>query len=165
MITRQKRFSRLFKQRRSRRFSLPGGDTGQALVELALTVPLLVTILIGAAEFARVAHAAIEVANAAKAGAQYAAYSRANAATSNQAQIKSAATNEASDITLGTPVITYACGCSNGNACSSGNCATGNVEQTVTVTTQATIDPLIHLPGLPRTYTLHGSASQKVTNQ
>jgi Flp pilus assembly protein TadG len=163
MIARRKHFSRLFKRRGSRRFSLPGADAGQALVELALTVPLLVTILIGAAEFALVTHAAIEVANAAKAGAQYAAYSRANAV--NQTQVRSAAASEASDITLGTPVITYACSCSNGTACSSGNCATGNVEQTVTVTTQTTFDPLIHVPGLPQTYTLHGSASQKVVNQ
>jgi Flp pilus assembly protein TadG len=57
MIARRKYFSRLFKQRRSRRFSLRGGDAGQALVELALTVPLLVSILIGAAEFARVSRA------------------------------------------------------------------------------------------------------------
>ena len=165
MITERKYLSGRSKRHRSRMFSRLGGDGGQALVELALTVPLLVTILIGAAEFARVAHAAIEVTNAAKAGAQYASHSRANAATSNQAQIRSAATNEASDITLGTPGITYTCSCSNGTACSSGNCATGHVEQTVTVTTQTTFDPLIHLPGLPQTYTLHGSASQKVVDQ
>jgi Flp pilus assembly protein TadG len=63
--TRQRR--RFFQQRRLRRASVTE-DAGQALLELALTVPLLVLILLGAAEFSRLAYAAVEVANAAKAG-------------------------------------------------------------------------------------------------
>lgn len=141
----------------------PAADSGQALVELALSMPLLVVILLGAAEFGRLAYAAIQVANAAKAGVQYAAHSRANAV--NLTSIRSAATTEASDVTLATPGVTYTCLCSNGTSCSAGTCSTGNVEQVVTVTTQATFDPLIHVPGLPTSYTIHGSASQKVTNQ
>jgi Flp pilus assembly protein TadG len=158
--TRQRR--RFFQQRRLRRASVTE-DAGQALLELALTVPLLVLILLGAAEFSRLAYAAVEVANAAKAGVQYAAYSRANAVSVSS--IRTAATNEAPDVTLATPAVAYACSCSNGTACSAGNCSTGSVEQTVTVTTQATFDPLIHVPGLPATYILHSSASQKVINQ
>ncbi len=143
-------------------------DAGQALVELALTMPILLLILVGAAELSRVAYAAIEVANAAKAGVQYASYSRANAV--NTAGIQAAAVNESPDITLTTtPSVGYACSCSNGTAttCSSGltTCSTSSVEQTVTVTTQTDFDPLFHLPGLPTTYNLHGSASQKVINQ
>jgi putative Flp pilus-assembly TadE/G-like protein len=34
------------------------------------------------------------------------------------------------------------------------------IEQTLTVNTQVTIDPLIHLPGLPDTHTLKGQAIQ-----
>jgi len=47
------------------------GDTGQGLIELALTLPFLMFILLGAAEFARFGWAAIETANAARAGVQY----------------------------------------------------------------------------------------------
>lgn len=43
-----------------------GNEAGQALVELALAVPLLFMLLIGAVEFARVVYAAIEVSNAAR---------------------------------------------------------------------------------------------------
>jgi Flp pilus assembly protein TadG len=140
-------------------------DVGQSLVELALAMPLLILMLVGAAEFARVSFAAIEVENAAKAGVQYAAYSRANAV--NLSAIQAAATNEAPNITLGTTTVASACICSGGAAstCASTDCPTSNIEQIVTVTTQGTFDPLVHLPGLPTTFALHGVASQKVINQ
>ena len=49
------------------------GDGGQALVETAMTLPLLALMLLGAFEFSRVAYSAIEVTNAARAAAQYGA--------------------------------------------------------------------------------------------
>ncbi len=48
-----------------------GGDRGQSLIELALTLPLFILILVGATEFGRFAWATIEASNAARAGAQY----------------------------------------------------------------------------------------------
>src|SRR5690349_10309874 len=108
MFIRTRQRLRILQQRRLRRASV-AGDAGQALVELALTVPLLVLILLGAAEFSRLAYAAVEVANAAKAGVQYAAYSRANAASASS--IRTAAANEAPDVTLATPGVAYACSC------------------------------------------------------
>ena len=48
-------------------------EDGQSLVELALTVPILLLLLLGAAELARVAYAAIEVSNAAEAAVRYGA--------------------------------------------------------------------------------------------
>ena len=54
---------------------LRSGEEGSALVELALSVPMLLIMLLGAAEFARVAYASIEVANAAHSAAMYAASS------------------------------------------------------------------------------------------
>src|SRR3569833_2802385 len=48
-------------------------EGGQALVETALTLPMLALMLLGAFEFSRVAYAAIEVTNAARAAAQYGA--------------------------------------------------------------------------------------------
>ena len=142
-------------------------ESGQALVELALTLPLLVLVLMGAAELARVAYVSIEVTDAAKAAVQNGGYSRSNAGTGNVARVKAAAAAGAPDITLGTTNVTTSCICSDGTAsdCSAGSCAGSNVEQRITVTTQTTFDPLIHLPGLPNTFTLHGQATQKVINQ
>lgn len=48
-------------------------EDGQSLVELALTIPLLVLMLMGMAELGQICYGAINVSNAAKAAAQYAA--------------------------------------------------------------------------------------------
>ena len=73
--------TKMFKCRRSSS-ALRCGEEGSALIELALSLPLLSIILLGAAEFARLAYASIEVANAAHAGAMYASYSLAASADS-----------------------------------------------------------------------------------
>jgi Flp pilus assembly protein TadG len=99
-------------------------EGGGALVETALTLPLLVMMIAGAAEFSRVAYASLEVVSAAKAGVSYGAQTGGTTGALNQA------------------------------------CSNSHLEQTLTVVTQATIDPLIHLPGLPTTYTINGQASQ-----
>jgi Flp pilus assembly protein TadG len=137
------------------------GEAGQALVETALLLPLLITVLIGAAEMARVAYAAIEVANAARAGAQYGAQSGFTAADTTG--IATAASNDAYNLNGVTTTSSYTCVCSDGTAstCQPTDCTNTQIEQTLTVNTQVTIDPLIHLPGLPTTYTLKGKAIQK----
>ena len=134
---------------------------GQALVETALVLPILVTILIGAAEMARVAYAAIEVANAAHAGAQYGAQNGYTA--SETTGIATAASNDAANLTGMTTTSSYSCVCSDGTAstCQTSDCSSSHIEETLTVNTSVTYDPVIHLPGIPKTYTLKGQAIQK----
>jgi Flp pilus assembly protein TadG len=136
------------------------GETGQSLVETALVLPLLVTILLGGAEVAQVAYAAIEVANAARAGAQYGAQNGGTA--SDTAGIATAAANDAANLNL-TTTSSYSCVCSNGSAstCANTDCANSHIEEILTVNTQATVNPMFHIPGLPTTYTLKGQAIQK----
>ena len=136
-------------------------DAGQALVESALVAPLLIALLIGAAELARFAYGAIEVANAARAGAQYGAQSGYTA--SDTAGIVNAAANDASNLTGLTTTSSYTCACSDGSAstCAQTDCASSHIEQTLTVNTQATITPVVHIPELPRSYTLKGKAVQQ----
>lgn len=137
-------------------------DRGGAVVELALTVPLLALMLVGAAEFARLEYAGVEVSNAAMAGVQYGSQNAATAADTTG--IGTAAQNDAPNITLGTTTATKSCICSDGSAstCQRTDCSSSNIETVLTVETQGTFDPLIHLPGLPTTYTLHGEAIQEV---
>jgi Flp pilus assembly protein TadG len=146
-----------------RRSSAPGrdGECGQALVETALIFPLLIAILLGAAELARVAFAAIEVANAARAGAQYGAQNGFTA--SDTSGIATAASSDAANLTGLTTTSSYTCVCSDGTSstCLTSDCASSHIEQTLTVNTTLTFDPVIHLPGLPKTYTLTGQAIQK----
>lgn len=137
------------------------GEAGQALLETALVFPLLITLLVGTAEMARVAYAAIEVANAARAGAQYGAQSGYTA--NDTTGITTAAANDAANLTGLTTTTSYSCVCSDGSAstCQPTDCTNSMIEQTLTVNTQVTFDPVIHLPGLPTTYTLKGQAIQK----
>ena len=137
-------------------------EKGGSLIELALAVPILVLILLGTAEFARVEYAGIEVSNAAMAGVQYGAQDAKMAA--DITGIQTAASNDASNITLGTTNVSTSCICSDGSAstCLPTDCSGSNIETILTVQTQTTFDPLIHLPGLPTTFTLTGQAVQKV---
>lgn len=148
-------------------------EDGQAMIETVLSLPLLMLLLVGAAELARVAYAAIELTNAARAGAQYGATSPTY--ENDKSGITTAAENEANDIyklntsafTV-TPSISYIC--SDGSAPTGTPLAcTGNnvVENILTVTTSATFDPLFYAPvfGTNHTFTITGMAVQKVLIQ
>ncbi|WP_348262788.1 TadE/TadG family type IV pilus assembly protein [Telmatobacter sp. DSM 110680] len=136
-------------------------ESGSALVETALTFPVLVMLIAGATEFSRVAYASLEVVSAAKAGVSYGAQT--GATTTDLNGITYAAQHDAGNVTsiqVLSANSTYVC--SDGSASTGANtdCSTSHMEQTLTVTTQATIDPIIHIPGLPTTYTINGQASQ-----
>ena len=147
-------------------------EEGSALVELALSLPMLCIMLLGAAEFARLAYASIEVSNAAHAAAVYAASS--SDAVSDTAGIKKAAGTDApnlagsSALTVNDP--TTSCQCSDGTsvACTDNVTCPGSnlpIITTVTVTTQSTFSPMISLPGWKQlTFTLQGKSSQVVSN-
>ena len=148
-------------QRRAAAIPFASDEAGQSLVEAALSISLLIGIVVGAAEMARVAYAAIEVANAAHAGAQYGAQSGYTA--SDTTGIATAASREAANLTTLTTTSSYACSCSDGSSstCANTDCASSHLVQTLTVNTQVTINPVIHIPGLPTTYTLKGKAVQR----
>jgi Flp pilus assembly protein TadG len=145
-------------------------DTGQSFVEIALTLPVMVALLLGAAEFASVAYVAIEVSNAAKAAVAYGAQSPTT--VSDTTGIQNAAILDASNITLTSSNVTVSTAgvCSSGAACTGANstctntdCQTNagdHIETILTVGTTYTFTPAIHIPGLPTSYTLRGHATQ-----
>jgi Flp pilus assembly protein TadG len=151
-------------------------DIGQSFVELALVLPIFVLLLVGAAEFGRLAYFGIEVSNAARAGVAYGAQNHITASDNPGMQL--AATNDGSNVIGlaascgGTSVnglcatSSHFCSCSGAgtSTCSSGDCTgTGNrILEFVQVNTTAVVDPLIYLPGLPRSYTLNGQAVMRV---
>lgn len=152
---------------------------GSAIVELALTTPLFMLLIMGAAELGRVAYYAIEVESAARAGASYGSVNIGNA-TNNSSTVKQAAMNDAPDLTnmtvkAGTACVcetyTYATGAttyspsSGTTSCSSSTAQSCTEDDTtavqnnityVTVSTGVALDPMIHVPGLPNTYNLSG---------
>lgn len=146
------------------------GDRGQALVETAVSVPLLLLILIGATEFARATYAAIEVSNSARAAAQYAAMNGGatadasgiqNAAQGDSPNLLSAVTaNVTSDTCVCSGAETTVVSCNpSANLCGAG----GHVMETVTVTTQATFSPLMSWgSSAAPSFTLNGYAQEMV---
>jgi Flp pilus assembly protein TadG len=148
-------------------------EQGQSFVELALTLPVLTVILLGAAEFGRLAYAAIEVSNAARSGVAYGAQTLSTAADTTGMQ--TAATNDGSDISSWASVGLSAtafqtCKCSDGSATTCATALTTCVSPAhvllyVQVNTQATVDPLFYVYGLPRSYALKGQAIMRVSQQ
>jgi Flp pilus assembly protein TadG len=165
-------------------------NCGAALVELALTTPLFVLLLMGAVEMGRLAYFSIEVANAARAGASFGAVNRGNAV--EFANIQNAARNDAPDLSnlVATPGYSCVCetidnstkpamtsfnpsitsspattSCNSAviNACTvSSGTSTQKVIYFVSVSTQADVDPIVHVPGLPTVYTLRGFSALRV---
>ncbi len=150
-----------------------GSESGQALVELALAMPLLIVLLFGAAELGLVEFQAIELSRfgEGRGGVQYGAQTPITAADTNGMLV--AAEQDAYDLYSASGTTNFAaavsssCMCSNGSAaasCTIASCPTSQLEQVLTVQTSATFAPLVHLPSLPAQFTLHGYATQRVLN-
>jgi Flp pilus assembly protein TadG len=137
-------------------------DSGQALIEAALGMSVCVTLLLGAAELGRVSYAAIEVANAAHAGVAYGCLSHTDASDNSGMQL--AATQEAPDVSGISATASHFCKCSDGTAstCAVSDCSLSRIVEYVQVTTSATYDPKIYVPGMPHSYALNGNAVMRV---
>jgi Flp pilus assembly protein TadG len=149
---------------RLRRWGAMGGENGGALIETAFAVPLLLLLLLGAAEFGMADYESIEVANAARAGAQYGA--QGPETVGDLTGIRNAASLDAGNITLGltTSALSYICSDTSNPTGTPLSCASGATMETIlTVKTQAAFNPVIHVPGFGGSIALHGSASEKVS--
>lgn len=153
----------------SRIAKILGNESAQALVETSVSTSFLVALMLGAADLARTCYAAIEVSNAAKAAVQYGAQNTASAA--NTSAIQAAASSDAANLTNLTTTVTTTGACSDGTACSgtggscvATDCSSSHIETILTVNTSTNFDPLVHIPGFPKTFNLKGSAVQKVLN-
>ena len=128
-------------------------EDAQSLVELALVVPLFILILLGSAEIAQFAWAAVLTSNAARAGASFGAYSptyAANATGGIQAAAAADGVNLTALTTTPSPAVT--CVCSNGNTIPPGQCSNAlsycaspaTITNYVTVNTTSTISIFGH---------------------
>lgn len=155
----------------------PSDESGQSMLELALSLPVFVLLILGTAEIANIAWASVQLNNAAHAAAQYASQSRFNASTGNISNIELAAQNEAPKLTITFPTApAQTCSCIDANTgapVTGADCTTTDpnangcaspdiILDSITVVAQAVVTPLIHYPGLPATYTLHAQATMGV---
>jgi Flp pilus assembly protein TadG len=149
-------------------------ESGNALVELAISLPLFLVLILGTAEIANLAWASVQINNAARAGAAYASLSRINAA--DGANIQLAAQNEAPQLlrTTGAFVLsTPNCSCVDSSGSSTTiNCdpsaltscpSPSTIQVNIQVITQAPVTTFVHYPGLPATYIVRAQATTGVS--
>lgn len=136
-------------------------DTGSATVEFALLLPMMLLLVLGVVDFARLFYAAITVASAARAGVQYGAQDTTTAR--NTAQMQTAALNDATDITGVTATAEFYCECSNGTRvdCVSGTCSGASPPVYVSVTVAKTFTTLVDYPGIPHNTVLLRTARMR----
>jgi Flp pilus assembly protein TadG len=153
-------------------------QSGQALVELALVLPILLILALGVIELGRYAYIAILVGNAAHAGAVYGSQNTGD--SSDTTGIQNAAyydfaggngsTNNAngqlnSSLTVNSSV---SCGCDSGGAvtnfdcANTPSCATGHWVITVSVTAFGTFNSLFNYPGIPSSVTVSRTSTMRV---
>jgi Flp pilus assembly protein TadG len=149
-ITRLTR-SRIFTDRR-----------GQSSVELALSIPLLIVLLLASVEFGQIFYTQICVTNAARAGVQYGAQNITTAGDTSAAV--QAALADAPNVTGLTATASHFCQCANGAAstCLATDCSGSHRLLYVQVNTSAPYTPMMSYPGLPGSLTLTGEATMRV---
>jgi len=147
-------------------------ETGGALVEMALCIPLLgAPVLIGTAETGMAIYDSIEVSNAAHAGTAYGMMSSTYAASS--AGMIAAAREEAPDLgsaLIATPTTYYACSQSIAGAqytsqSAANSACTGTSNHSlefVQVITTATVPIPFRVPGLPTSFFLTATSVMEV---
>ena len=137
-------------------------NSGQSLVETALAVSLCGILMLGAAEFGRLAYAGIEISDSARAGVEYGSQSHAMAQDNTNMQI--AASQDAPDIPNLTLTASHFCQCADGTSsvCATTDCAGSRIIEYVQVVTTGSVNPLIYVPGLPKSYSLQGKAVMRV---
>jgi Flp pilus assembly protein TadG len=145
-------------------------EGGGAIVELALALPLLVAVMAGTVDFARVYYASIALTNAARAGAQFGSYSLSR--SGNFAGMQTAATSSIVPNTGVTASASRTCNCATNAgvfgsavACTT-TCPTGqHLVVTVTVTATRTFTTVMSgIPGIPNSVNLSRSATLRVVN-
>jgi len=137
-------------------------EAGQSLVEVAISLPLLLLLLLGAMEFGQLYYVAIEVTNAAHAGAQYGAQNKITA--SDNAGMQSLALADGVNVSGLSATTSHYCSCSNGlsSTCQPTDCTGALILEYVEVDTSATTTPRVHFPGSPTTFTTKGKAILRV---
>jgi YD repeat-containing protein len=160
-------------------------QSGQALLELAFMLPILLVLLLGVIEIGRYAYISILIQNAAQAGAFYGAqgngFSTDATGITHAAQYDYAGATSGTSSTNGQQVSTLnvtssvSCGCDAAGtitafSCdsatnpSAGTCASGNWVVVVSVTCSGSFNALFAYPGIPTPLAISRTASMRVAS-
>ena len=136
---------------------------GSVIVELSLMMGILMLILMGTIDVARVFYAAVTVVDASRAGAQWGI--RSNGFTSDTSGMQEAAAYNAQDIGTVTSSPERYCRCEGGSGdvnCMTGTCAEGVPQIYIRVETESTFSTLFGYPGLPDVIPLSDATTFRV---
>jgi Flp pilus assembly protein TadG len=133
-----------------------------------VALPVLLLVMLGATDFARVFYTGIELTDAARAGAQYGAYNVAQ--SGDTATMQTTATN-AVNITMNAPTASRSCFCATDTGtfstavlCSSTCPFWQHLVISVTVTTSKTFSPIVAFPGLPTNVSLTRTVTMRAAD-
>lgn len=138
-------------------------DSGQAVVEFAMIVPVALTLLVGIAEIGRYAYASIVASSAARAGVQYAAQNRVTA--SDNTQIIQAAKADATELPDLTVTPSHYCTCADGSSstCEPTDCQGSHIIEYVKVDTEAQLPSMFGSQLFPKIFTAEGQDIMRVS--
>ncbi len=126
---------------------------GTIAVELALATPLLVLMMVGAGDFARIFYHSIALANASGTGAFYG--SQGHVESARFSDINTMSTDDASNLKYVTANAELVCDCPDSSpgtfiSCTDGGCGAYGYPRAYSKTTvQQTFEPMIPWPGVP----------------
>ena len=141
------------------------GRRGNAIVEFTVLFPVMLLMLFGTMDFARVFFGGIAMENAARAGVQYGALSPGKAGDTSGIQAAALADAAGQGLTGVTATATSYCACTGSNStvsCSTGTCAGQTPNGYVEATVQYTFNSILRYPGLPATMTISRTAKMRV---
>ena len=131
------------------------------MLELALVMPVLVLLLVGAVDFGQAYYVGIEVASAAAAGTSYGVTN-----TTDVAGMASAAILDAADVPKMTATATWGCECSDGTSatvsCTVKPTCSVNLVNYVDVSTAVTYAPILVYPAIASSFLLKGHSRMRV---
>ena len=133
---------------------------GSTALELALAGPLLLLLLVGAADLSRVFYHAVALANAAGTAAFYGARNVTH--SGDTTGMNTTATTDAKDLTSITVTPSRFCRCPNSDTnvdCITGSCPASYTPRVyISVQAKETFQPLVRYPGIPKNFTVGRTA-------
>jgi Flp pilus assembly protein TadG len=138
-------------------------DTGTSLIELAIVLPVLLLLLVGAVDFGRAYYLEIEVAHAAHAAALYGSQNPTDTVGMQNAAVADAA--DVPNFSTSSVTASYGCECSDGSSpvvgCTAAPACSTNIVNYVQVDTSVTYNAILPYPGIPSPLTLRGSSRMR----
>jgi len=136
---------------------------GAAVIELAVAIPLLLLLTVGAADFGRAFYQSVTISHAAETGAVYGAQN--NITSGHNSEMTQMARDDAADVGTVTVTPTRVCKCPNGAEvnCVTGACTGyGAPRVYVSCQVQKSFNGLTRFPGMPNGFMVRRKVFMRV---